>query len=138
MAETVTDRRILKAIHDRYYSDFTDYSENSDIRSSKIYVPIDCKAIGSELNIDSEIIFGRLYYHLDNKYGYIQDDGSKVNLFALKVGSDMHTVNFPMLSAVLAEYEQSYYRFLLPIVLSSLALTISIVSFVISNGWLTS
>lgn len=133
MTETITDRRILKAIHDRYYADFASYSKGGGSRSSKIYVPIDCEVIAQEFETDPDIIFGRLYYHLDKKYGYTMDDGSKVHLFSLKTGDDDHTVNFPLLAAVLAEHEQSYYRFLLPLWVSALALVISVVSFVISS-----
>jgi len=132
MAKNITDRRILKAIYDRYYLDFISFEEDENSRSTKIYVPVDCKQIANDLDIDPEIIFGRLYYHLDKKHGYTQDDGCKVNLFAMKIGDDMHTVHFPLLSAVLAEYEQSYYRYLLPIGISLLAITISVVNFILT------
>ena len=132
MTKNVTDRIILKKIFDTYYSDFCLFDEKSSTRKSKIYVPIDARSIAKKLGIDPEIVFGRLYYHLDKKYGYEQKDGSLVSLFALEVGGDRHAVNFPLLSAVLAELEQSYYRFTLPLILSALALTISIVGFVLS------
>lgn len=133
MPEIITDRRILKAVYDRYYSDFTSFTKGDGSRSSKIYVPIDCKVIAKEFDIDPDIIFGRLYYHLDKKHGYTKDDGTKVHLFAHKVGDDIHAVNFPLLAAVLAEHEQSYYRFLLPLGLSVLALAISVISLVVSS-----
>lgn len=127
-----TDREILQKIHDRYIDQFGQFEcgnpENE--RSSKIYVPIDCSAIARELRVDPDIVFGRLYYHLDKKYGYTQDNGAKVHLFTMAVGEDLHAVHFPMLSAVLAEVQQSWFRFTAPLVISGVALVVSVVSLV--------
>ena len=128
MSKSITDRRILKAIHDRYYDDYCSFNSEDPERASRIYVPIDCNYIAEKLNTDPNIIFGRLYYHLDKKYGYKNDDGSKVHLFARKIGRDSNAVNFPLLAAVLAEHEQSYYRYLLPIILSLIAIFLSVIS----------
>lgn len=126
MKKPPTDRQILRKIHDRYYKDFCAYGENEDLRDSKIYVPIDCRRIAKELKVDPDIVFGRLYYHLDKKHGYTQDDGAKVHLFAMKTGKDYHTVNFPLLSAIVAEHDTSWFRFNLPILVSVAALITSI------------
>ena len=135
MSDTITDRRILKAIHDRYHGDFTNFDPKNPSRSSKVYIPIDCRTIADDFKTDPDIIFGRLYYHLDKKYGYTKDDGSKVHLFAMKTGADTHTVNFPMLSAVLAEHEQSFYRFLIPLGISLVALIFSTISLLAEVIW---
>lgn len=132
MKRPPTDREILRKIHERYYEAFGSF-EGGDPkaeRESKIYVPIDCKAIAEDLGVDPDIVFGRLYYHLEKKYGYTQQDGSKVHLFAFAVGKDRHAVHFPLLSAVLAELEQSWFRFTAPLVISALALVISVISLV--------
>lgn len=130
MNKNVVDRVILNQIHDKYYNDFINYDEKSPTRDTKIYVPIDCELIAKKLGIEPEILFGRLYYHLDKKYGYTQDDGSKVNLFTLQVGTDRHVVNFPLLSGIVAELNQSFYRFTLPLALSIIAVIISVASYV--------
>lgn len=65
MRKPPTDRKILQLIHDRNYDDFCRYSEEQKIRASKIYLPIDCAAIARQLSFDPDIIFGRLYYHLE-------------------------------------------------------------------------
>jgi hypothetical protein len=122
----ITDRKILKVIYDRYYDEFCSYVKGEPSRGSKIYVPIDCAEIAKKLKVDNDIIFGRLYYHLDKKYRYKQDDGSSVHLFTLKIGKDKHAVNFPLLSAVVADLQQSYFRFSLPLLISLFALLISI------------
>jgi len=125
-----TDREILKKIHNRYLREFGDFDMEAEqpARESKIYVPIDCRVIASDLKVDPDIVFGRLYYHLNKRYSYSQDDGAKVELFAFKVGSDKHAVNFPLLSAVLAELHQSWFRFMAPLVLSAAAFIFSILS----------
>jgi len=132
MKRPPTDREILKRIHKRYYQEFGafDRSNPKPERETKIYVPIDCEVIAKDLRVDPDIIFGRLYYHLDKKYGYTQPDGSKVHLFTLAVGTDRHAVNFPLLSAVLAELEQSWIRFIVPLLISLFALLIAVLSFI--------
>lgn len=123
-----TDRQILSAIYNTYEDNYLAYDEEK--RASRLYVPIDCEKVAKSLSIDSEILFGRLYYHLDKKYGYQQDDGSYVHLFALKVGGDRHAIHFPLLASVLAELEESHRRFTVPLAVSAIALSISVASFV--------
>ena len=48
----------------------------------------------------------------------------------MAVGEDLHAVHFPMLSAVLAEVQQSWFRFTAPLVISGVALVVSVVSLV--------
>lgn len=132
MPRPPTDREILQKIHTRYLKGFGDFKCDSTEpeRSSKIYVPIDCSVIAQDLGVDPDIVFGRLYYHLNKKYGYTQDNGTKAHLFAPVVGKDRNAVNFPMLSAVLAELHQSWFRFTVPLVISGIALVLSVVSLV--------
>ena len=90
-----TDYQILNAIYDRYYKTFAGFSVDAPERAAKIYVPIAIRDIAAGLGVDGDIVFGRLYYHLEQKYGYKNDDGSRVNFFALGIGDDRHCVNFP-------------------------------------------
>lgn len=121
-----SDGKILEAIFKGYLGDFVSYDESSASRSSRIYVPIDCEEIANNIGMDPQLLFGRLYYHLDKKHRYAQDDGSKVHLFAFKTGEDRHTVNFPLLAAVLAEHQVSFNRYIFPLVLSVAAFGVSI------------
>lgn len=130
MKRPPTDREILKKIHDRYYDDFCNFDENNKTRSTKIYMPIDCEMLAKEFDTDADMIFGRLYYHMDKKYGYDLDDGSRVSLFSIRIGGDKHAVNFPLLSAILADMELSHFRFYLPLTLSIIALGMSIWNFI--------
>ncbi|MDP4536549.1 hypothetical protein Q3O60_10150 [Alkalimonas collagenimarina] len=125
MRKPTTDREILKVIHDHYYKTFISYGISDESRESKIYVPIDCEYLANKLRVDQDIVFGRLYYHLDKKYGYQQPNGSQVHLFAMRVGKDQHAVHFPLLSAVLAEQNYNWFQFYAPLLISIFALTIS-------------
>lgn len=120
----ITDRLLLKAIYEEYYSEFCTFDEENKTRSSKNHIVIDCKKISEELQIDYDIVFGRLYYHLEKKYGYKKGEIS-TPLFSTGAGTHRLVVNFPLLSAILAELEQSHVRFTLPLWLSIVAITIS-------------
>jgi hypothetical protein len=110
-----TDIEILNEVYERYYDVFAQYVANArttdaearttedEARDSKIYVPIDIAAIASGLRVDGDIVFGRLYYYLEERYGYTKEDGSRVHFFALRAGKDRHCVNFPLLGSVLAD-----------------------------------
>src|SRR6185503_3617903 len=125
MPAVPTDLQILDAIYERYYETFASYSGDKSERSAKIYVPIDIKALAAKFGVDEDLIFGRLYYHLEKKHGYKAADGSDVPFFTLRVGGDRHCVNFPYLASILADLrsENRKYR---------LAITMSVISFAIS------
>lgn len=123
-----TDRQILKKIHNMYYSDFCCFDPADPSRTSKIYVPIDCAIIAKHFKVDADIIFGRLYYHLQKKHGYKQDDGSLVSLFSLRSGKNPHVVHFPLLSGLVAEQNISWFRFNAPFIISVIALVTAILT----------
>jgi len=123
-----TDRKILELIFDEYKDTFKGYIKADGTRDSRIYVPIDCAKIAKKLNTDRDIVFGRLYYYLDEKYGYKRDDGSTVHLFALAVGKDVKCVNFPMLASVLASLRSEFKKFVVPIIVSTISVVIAMVS----------
>lgn len=102
-----TDNEILSFIRDHYYNDFASFDKSAPSRLTKIYVPISIDLIAEKFGVDGDIIFGRLYYFLNKKYGYKNDDGSKVEFFAnsLSAGgkSEKHLINFPLLDSILTE-----------------------------------
>jgi len=132
MKKTPTDLELLNVVYDQYYDEFTKYSNENRERSSKIYVPIDCATIADQLGVDGDIVFGRLYYDLENRYGYTKDDDSKVHFFALKAGEEMHCVNFPLLASVLAGLRHENKRFKITTLIAILALVISSISLGVS------
>lgn len=125
MKRTPTDLELLTAIYERYYDQFAKYSKTAPDRDSKIYVPIDCATIATQLGVDGDIVFGRLYYDLDNRYGYTKDDGSKIHFFAFSVGKDKHCVNLPLLASVLAGLRHENRRFVITTWVAIFALMIS-------------
>jgi hypothetical protein len=127
-----TDYEILNAIYDRYYKTFAGFSADAPERAAKVYVPLDIRDIAAGLGVDADTVFGRLYYHLEQKYGYKNDDGSRVHFFALGIGDDRHCVNFPLLGAVLAGLREERGKALWAIWLAAVSLLISIASIVIA------
>lgn len=128
-ANNVSDRMLLKAIYDQYYEEFCAYDKDSSSRASKIYVPVDCQKLAKQLDLDPDVVFGRLYYHLGRKYRFTEADGKTVSLFELRIANDKHLINFPFLSAVVADLEQSFARYSMTLIFSGLALCISILTF---------
>lgn len=127
-----TDREILQKIFDRYYENYAEFSREAPCRSAKIYVPIDCSEVSRNFGIDVDIVFGRLYYHLEKKFGYTQPDGLKVHFFMLKAGSDSHCVNFPLLTSALAGLHEEHRKQTWAVGFAIASLIVSIVSVVIS------
>lgn len=128
MKSNPSDRKILQYIYDQYYNAFRSFKmdDPEHIRSSKIYVPIDITSIAAHFDVDPDIIFGRLYYHLDKRFGYKQTDRSSVSFFTRVAGNDRNAVHFPLLSAVLAEQTEAKNRFVIPIIISVISLVISV------------
>jgi hypothetical protein len=127
-----TDLQLLDTIYRRYYDFFASYSEASPNRSSKIYVPIKIEDIARHFGLDSDIIFGRLYYHLDQKYGYKDTDGAEVHLFTPVVGGDRHCVNFPYVASIVASLRDQDRKYRIATGMASVSLLVSVVSFVLS------
>ena len=131
-----SDLDILEAIYKDYYQAFASYEKSDDSRTSKVYVPIDCAKIAKLLKTDGDIVFGRLYYHLQNKYGYKKNNGLNIDFFALSVGQtnkpDRHVVNFPLMASVLAGMQQENAKFEVGTKISIVALAISLCSIVVT------
>jgi len=85
MKRLPTDLKILDNIYNRYYQSFAAYSNGDKGRSDKVYIPVDIKKIAEDLNVDPDIIFGRLYYHLEKNTGISMTMGQKFlsSLFVL-------------------------------------------------------
>ena len=132
VAKIPTDLKVLRVIYNRYYDDFQAYPNEKKDRSSKTYVPIDIEEIAKHLDVDADIVFGRLYYHLNEKFSYKRDDGSKVEFFALRAGDDHHCVNFPYLALILADLQDQNRRYLMTTVIAGLSLVIAVISILIS------
>lgn len=127
-----TDEQILERVWRTYYPVFASYTRDTAGRASKIYVPIDIGSIARDLGVDGDIVFGRLYYHLEQKYGYQTPSGSRVHLFALEVSGDRHAINFPLMASILAALQEESRKFLVSTWVSVIALGVSVVALCVS------
>jgi hypothetical protein len=132
-----TDHAILNDIYNHYYKAFAGFPDEASERGSaerdtKIYVPVDIRGISKRLRVDPDIVFGRLYYHMEKKYGYQLSGGGRVAFFSPVVGPDKHRVNFPLLGAVLAGLREERWKTRWTLGLAILSLIVSAVSIVIS------
>lgn len=132
MNKLPTDLEILECIYTTYADSFREYSKADPNRSCKIYVPIDVRRVAELLQTDPFILHGRLYYHLDEKYGYTQDNGSEVHLFSHKVGDNLHCIHYPFLAAIVSEKTTEHRRNLWALWVSILSLGVALSSMVVA------
>ncbi|MGE4545405.1 MAG: hypothetical protein AB7D06_14985 [Pedobacter sp.] len=133
MKKIPTDLKILNEIYKRYFAFYESHTPDNPNRSTKNYVPIEISKIAECLKAEGNIVFGRLYYHLEKKYGYTNEDGTKVPLFALNFADgEMHCVNFPYMASVLAELREENKKFKLATSIAVLSIIISIISLFIA------
>ena len=127
-----TDFQILDDIYENYYKEFSAYVDEAPGRAAKIYVPIDIPAVARRLGVDPDIVFGRLYYYLQEKHGYTNDDGAQVPFFARRIGQDRDCVNFPLLSAIHSGMRAERRKDVWAIGIAVVSLVISILSLGVS------
>lgn len=85
------------------------------------------------MGVDEDIIFGRLYYDLEKKYGYKRDDGPPVSFFVRNIGADeLHCINFPYLASVLASLRDENRKYQTAVSFSIISLTVSVIALFVS------
>jgi hypothetical protein len=129
-----SDYDLLRAIYERHRDDFAAYVEDDpESRGAKIMVPIDIPQIASGLGVDTDSVFGRLYFHLEPIYGGEPDaSGTRKVFFTPVAGPDKNAVNFPLLEAVLAGLWQQRNRDLWTLWLAVISLGVAVGSLVVS------
>jgi hypothetical protein len=134
MRRPPTDFEILREIRDLHYSDYVAHiNDPKSAHHRHIYMPVDVAAVAERLEVEAEIVFGRLYYDLDPKYGEPEKEGRPRKVFFTpKAGSDQNCINFPHLEAVLAGLWQQRRRDLLAVWTSAVSLGIALASLFIS------
>lgn len=133
MKKVPTDLQILNAIYNQGYNQFMAFSKNNPDRSAKNFIPIDIAQIAKRFGVDVDIIFGRLYYHLEQKYGYKRSDNTKVAFFTLQAGADKNCINFPYMASVLANLRDREKKHSIAKNIAIFSLVIAIFSLVIAG-----
>jgi hypothetical protein len=122
MSKLKTDREILRALYDMYQAD---YPAKGDP-----FIPVDVHAVAKRLRCHPELLFGRLYYDMGTRLRHRNpsDPNTTVaSVFEKAVGDKRHCINFPYVVALLAGMEAERRRNHLSVVLSVVALAVSIV-----------
>ena len=127
MSKIPTDLKILKTIYKNYIEYYL--SEKGE-RESKNFIPIDIEKISKQLNADPDIIFGRLFFHLEHKYGYRQNDVLKVAFFTPVAGEEKNCIHFPYLVSIIAELKSENRKFLIATTISIVALIVAIIALI--------
>lgn len=96
-------------------------------------MPVDIPAIAARLRVSEDTVFGRLYFHLDPKYGE-ESEGERPRkvFFTPKAGELSNCVNFPLLEAVLAGLWQERNRDLWTFWTAAVSLAIAIAALIVS------
>lgn len=116
-----TDLQILKEIYKNHKHEFCTYSEDGTKTDSNIYIPIDIPKVAEKFKTTNNIIFGRLYYGMNHKYGYEKIENEqkvKVLIFAPVCGELKNAINLPMLISVVAGLEEQLSMFIRTIIVS--------------------
>ncbi len=119
-----TDLELLKTIHSMYGSDYLNRGDSDEC----FYIPIKCDDIAKKMKVDVELVFQRLYNHLEKRHGYKNDDGSNVHFFAWKIGDKMCFINYPYLSAILSHMEDEKFELRITQVIAITAVVIALVA----------
>ena len=121
-----TDREILKTIYEMYASEYPKYIEGEVRGVNDPFVPIDIWEIADKLHAQPELIFGRIYYHLNPKYSY-----DKVTFYIVSFRDEndneiiKKSIHFPLLSSILAGLNEERLKFFTPITISFLVFLVA-------------
>ncbi len=131
MKKIPSDLEILKAIYKRYNTSYKEYAQKEPDRITRVRVPIDIGKVAEDCGVQEDMIFGRLYYHFNKKYSYMDENGNRTTFFS-SLKFEGLSVNFPLVLSILADLEHENKSFNTVITVSALALGISILALVLS------
>jgi hypothetical protein len=127
-----TDFELLKAIYEHHEYEY----RRTVSPAGDQFMAIDIPEIASKLGTTDQIVFGRLYRHLDPKYAHEPNPSvgrtSRKSFFGPQVGHLVNAINFPVLEAVLAGLWQERRRNLWAIGLSVASIAISVAALIVS------
>jgi hypothetical protein len=133
-----TDFELLRAIYERHKSDYEARAAAGGL--GRIFVPLDIPAIATDLGTDENMVFGRLYHHLEEIHGQKRDPTNphpRKTFFTPRIGPDdavlVNAINFPLMEAVLASHWQERDRDRRTFWISVVSIGIAITSLVLSG-----
>ena len=131
MKRPPSDFDLLKAIYKHHRDEF---ARSRTAPPAGVLLPIDIPAVARTLGTDDDIVFGRLYYHLDRAYGEPPTDDKKPRkvFFTPRAGDEANCINFPLLEAVLAGLWQERNRQLWAVGLSVFSTAIAVAALIVS------
>ncbi len=132
MKKIPSDLEILKAIYSRYHSSFKEYARTDPDRITRVRVPIDISKIAEDCGVEEDMVFGRLYYHFNKKYSYVDEKGERTTFFA-SLKFEGISVNFPLVASALADLELEGRKFRISLLMSGTALIISVIALAVAT-----
>ncbi|MCP9291906.1 MULTISPECIES: hypothetical protein [Gracilimonas] len=131
MDQIPTDLEIIEDIYYRYYDEYKKYAKDEPDRIARIRVPVNIQEIADACGVDEDMIFGRLYYHFNKKYSYKNEDGD-ITTFFMSEKFEGLSVNYPLVSAVLADLSSEKKRTTIFITISAVAVMLSVVAVILA------
>lgn len=126
-----TDLEIIEDIYYRYYDEYKKYAKDEPDRIARIRVPVNIQEIAEACGVEEDMIFGRLYYHFNKKYSYKDENGDTTTFFMSEKFEGL-SVNYPLVSAVLADLNSEKKRTTIFITTSAVAVMLSVVAVVLA------
>lgn len=137
MKRPPTDFELLRAIYERHKDDYEARVAAGGL--GRIFVPLDIPAIAKDLGSEENMVFGRLYHHLEAIHGQKRDPTNphpRKTFFTPRIGPDdallINAVNFPLMEAVLASLWQERDRDRRTFWISVISIGIAVVSLLLS------
>lgn len=131
MEHIPTDLEILEDIYFRYYDEYKKYAKDEPDRIARIRVPINIKEVAEACGVEEDMIFGRMFYHFNKKYSYKNERGD-ITTFFMSDKFEGLSVNYPLVSSVIADLSMEKKRMAVYVTLSSVAILLSIVAIIVA------
>ncbi len=131
MSEIPTDLEILEDIYYRYHDDFRKYAKKDPDRIARIRVPIEVEDVAEACGVEEDMIFGRIFYHFNKKYSYMDSQGEVTTFFTTEKFEGL-SVNFPLVASVLADKYAEKKKSETLLFIAGTAVVISIIALLIA------
>jgi hypothetical protein len=139
MKRLPTDLKIPETISVESFDIYAAYEKDPTIRQEWNFVEVDITKVAAKLGTDANMVFARLYYHLEHKHGYEQADGNSVHFLARVLGPadrpPKHFVNFPYMTAILADLQHEHWVMRLTIGAAAVSTLAAVASAVAAVWW---